>query len=103
MWQSSLIGLHGIRLTSSRLIRIRALRMRDRRAALVALVVLSLLASPAGAQAPAPSPADLVVLNGRVITVDPAFRVVAATRRRRSSSARTRASSTPKARAWCPA
>jgi len=56
--------------------------MSHRRAARVALVVLPLLASRAGAQSPQQTPpqtpADLVVLNGRVITVDPAFRIVEA-------------------------
>ena len=48
--------------------------MSLRRAGFVLLVCA--LAPPAAAQAPAP--ADLVVLNGRVLTVDPAFRVAEA-------------------------
>jgi hypothetical protein len=86
----------------SPLIRIRALSMCDHRTALGVLALL--LVSPASAQTPQPAPADLVVLNGRVITVDPAFASSrrggarrrlrlprAATRMPRSSSARTRA------------
>ncbi|HEV8579140.1 MAG TPA: hypothetical protein VGX68_08655 [Thermoanaerobaculia bacterium] len=50
----------------------------DRVAAVTALCLL--VASAAAAQPPAPAaePADLVVLNGKVLTVDPASRVAEA-------------------------
>jgi predicted amidohydrolase YtcJ len=50
--------------------------MTDRRPALAVLGLL--LAAPCAAQPQSPAPADLVVVNGRVLTVDAAFRIVEA-------------------------